>query len=1449
MDCLHDVGALAALEKWAEERSERAARAAAEEAARRYREWLQAGPARGLARQHAASKCRGQWVPGRMVPVSEGEQQGFAQVAGQWSENAGRDGRVVVGVEAIMQHIQYRGEGMTAPADVQQEVDAEAAKWEGIWTDEHGLEECAWPDDDEAELSVIDAKRILEAASTFADGVGLGWDRFHPKALRRVPIALVEELGSILMAAERRGGWGGMAGVVITALIPKSGGGLRPIGLLPTVVRLWARIRAGEVQLWEARNERGYLYGGRGKGAMAAAWKFAARAEAARLQGAVYAAVLLDQDKAFDRVPHHHVVRAAREWGYPIPILRLSLAAYKMERVVGIGGVFSRTIRPFRGLAAGSVHATRELRALMIGVFDKVTRMSPSAELTVYVDDSTVECVGTQRTVVQAVVGATVLACSELEERGITFSQTKNVVLASRKAVGLEVQDALRRWGVRWSKFGKMLGVGAAAGVRRSTRCLVERAAAFARRGGLFHGLRRAKVDVARVLRTGGLAAAQFGQAALGLADYPLMQMRRRVAALIGGDAAGKDPNMVLTVADARLKHMVDPAFAAHTEVVGHWALAVWERWLPIEALHKSVVKARMELAKAKRHWSVVRGPASALVATLARVGWTLVDAVTAYTDLQEEVSFLRDSPAMVKMLMNQAVRRWRWRVAGLEVRVGDGRGEGPLWQPVAELIAAGRWRDPVSMRVEVKLAAGERAALQSAVVGGQWSQCRLFAAGLSDTADCQLCAAVGVNVRGSLVHRIYGCPQVEARVTATRPQTVQMQGGARGRGGASEEAEGYGIMEWERGLVRKPSIARRERVETLEWVVEVRGLIRDAVVFIDGSQYDAFDEDFLTLGWAFAVFVRGELVGLARGRPPPFVRSILAAEAWALAMAVEWVDVATSSFFTDCMAVKTLALGGRRKATASGQVNARIWNTVFTRTDEQRPEVEWIPAHQGEQQIGVAITGSGTPLTRAQWEGNQLVDTHAKRAAEGGRRSKEVIATYVAAMKRTAALAGWIGAATHAANNGSEEPHRDSTAERARRWRMDAGGEGLGRAAGKGEKEVVVRTLRPIQLGGHDLVKIGEGWCCTVCNRASRNWNSIAGRVCKGAAAGVWARRAKELGGRGGSDGAGHVRAAQGGAIWCIKCGSYAVRWAVGLAEPCREGPMNPSQRRVLARLKAGRHPRSNVALEGTLMIEVPGLQLVRAGGEGGRRGSSGLVGERSKHFVGYVRRPGGMRLIEASGDGGSQADEEVEGEGGPRRAFLDRRRRLRMATREEVAEDGGAHARRRAWEAREEEACVTEGMVERWKAVLTDAGAEDRQGTHGGREVPVEGLQRDVELAGGQAVMNRKDFISELKRVVQEARVEGRMGERVEHGEQGGGAGAGVGEQPCSGTGGGARLAVAQSEGAQQGVGSWAEERERLGGGVAGGAHRRAGAARAELVKRLWAEVDEQRGRGGCQ
>ena len=106
----------------------------------------------------------------------------------------------------------------------------------------------------------------------------------------------------------------------------------------------------------------------------------------------------------------------------------------------------------------------------------------------------------------------------------------------------------------------------------------------------------------------------------------------------------------MLAAADAKLRHMVDPVFVAHSEVVVHWASAVWEGWIPIVAMHKAVAKARSELTRPKRHWAVVKGPAAALVATLAKIGWTITDAVTVCTD-KMEVSFLKDSPA--------CLRRW----------------------------------------------------------------------------------------------------------------------------------------------------------------------------------------------------------------------------------------------------------------------------------------------------------------------------------------------------------------------------------------------------------------------------------------------------------------------------------------------------------------------------------------------------------------------------------------------------------------------------------------------------------------------------------------------------------------------------------------------------------------------------------------------------------------------
>ena len=79
---------------------------------------------------------------------------------------------------------------------------------------------------------------------------------------RRVLQAIVD----LLQACERAGQWPAAVALVIIVLLPKPEAGLRPIGLLPLLPRIWMRARREQAQRWERRCGRTYIYGGGGQG-------------------------------------------------------------------------------------------------------------------------------------------------------------------------------------------------------------------------------------------------------------------------------------------------------------------------------------------------------------------------------------------------------------------------------------------------------------------------------------------------------------------------------------------------------------------------------------------------------------------------------------------------------------------------------------------------------------------------------------------------------------------------------------------------------------------------------------------------------------------------------------------------------------------------------------------------------------------------------------------------------------------------------------------------------------------------------------------------------------------------------------------------------------------------------------------------------------------------------
>ena len=84
-------------------------------------------------------------------------------------------------------------------------------------------------------------------------------------------------------------------------LLPKTDGGLWPIGANAIYIRVWMRCRRNHIASWRAANQQPYLYGGKARGAQRAAWMQAARAEAAKLTRQAYGMALLDIVNTFEK--------------------------------------------------------------------------------------------------------------------------------------------------------------------------------------------------------------------------------------------------------------------------------------------------------------------------------------------------------------------------------------------------------------------------------------------------------------------------------------------------------------------------------------------------------------------------------------------------------------------------------------------------------------------------------------------------------------------------------------------------------------------------------------------------------------------------------------------------------------------------------------------------------------------------------------------------------------------------------------------------------------------------------------------------------------------------------------------------------------------------------------------------------------------------------------------
>ena len=87
-------------------------------------------------------------------------------------------------------------------------------------------------------------------------------------------------------------------------------------------------------------------------------------------------------------------------------------------------------------------------------------------------------------------------------------------------------------------------------------------------RKGLFRVLKRCKLDVARILKTGGVLALTYGQETMVVPPTMLLAQRRLTAGLLVTEGSG-DLDLRLALADGSGRAKVDPAFLAHLAPIG----------------------------------------------------------------------------------------------------------------------------------------------------------------------------------------------------------------------------------------------------------------------------------------------------------------------------------------------------------------------------------------------------------------------------------------------------------------------------------------------------------------------------------------------------------------------------------------------------------------------------------------------------------------------------------------------------------------------------------------------------------------------------------------------------------------------------------------------------------------------------------------------------------------
>ena len=107
--------------------------------------------------------------------------------------------------------------------------------------------------------SKLRGRLVFDAVvGSFKAKTGIGVDAIHPSVWSRISVKGKQLYTNLLNDVERTLTWPAQIQTLIYFLVPKTPTGERPIGLMPSIVRVWERMRKPILDQWMISQTRSY---------------------------------------------------------------------------------------------------------------------------------------------------------------------------------------------------------------------------------------------------------------------------------------------------------------------------------------------------------------------------------------------------------------------------------------------------------------------------------------------------------------------------------------------------------------------------------------------------------------------------------------------------------------------------------------------------------------------------------------------------------------------------------------------------------------------------------------------------------------------------------------------------------------------------------------------------------------------------------------------------------------------------------------------------------------------------------------------------------------------------------------------------------------------------------------------------------------------------------------